>query len=76
MECFYCEDIVVTSIICCFWRASETIFSNLTVVALSIQSEPQSAHTVAVTSLTTTTPKPNSAVNVVFPFFFVPPQLQ
>ena len=50
-------------------NASFTIPSNLTEMASSIQSAPHCEHTVAGTSLTTTTPKPKSTVNVVFPSF-------
>ena len=64
---------VVTSTRLCFCLASSTIFSNFSEIASSIQSAPHCEHTVAGTSLTTTTPKPRSTVKVVFPAFFPPP---
>ncbi len=54
--------------------ASATIVSKREATSSWIQSAPHSAHTRAGTFLTTTTPKSKSAVKVVVPAFFAPPQ--
>jgi hypothetical protein len=55
-------------------RASSTIASNRRAVASSIHSSPHCEQTVAGVFRTTITPAPSSAVNVVAPPVFVPPQ--
>jgi hypothetical protein len=56
-------------------RASLTICSNCRAVASSIHSSPHCEQIVASTSRTTTTPLPRSALKVVLPLVFLPPQI-
>src|SRR6266581_5767817 len=56
-------------------RALLTISSNCRAGASSIHSSPHCEQIVASTSRTTTTPLPRSALNVVLPFVFLPPQI-
>src|SRR5206468_11416662 len=55
-------------------RASLTIRSSCRAVASSIHSSPHCEQIIASTSRTTTTPLPTSALKVVLPLIFLPPQ--